>query len=180
MRAASHGPMFLRRQLTEDMLMNRLIALIFVGLLATGLSLGEAGAVNPDEVLDDPVLEGRAREISHILRCLVCQNQSIDDSDAGLARDLRIIVRERLVAGDSDDEVIQYIVDRYGDYVLLEPPVKGVNYVLWYGPPILLALGGAGLLIAARRRRKIVPEEGLSEDEKHRLASLLDDKGADS
>lgn len=172
--------MFLRRQLTEDMLMNRLIALIIVGLLATGLSLGEAGAVNPDEVLEDPVLEGRARDISHILRCLVCQNQSIDDSNADLARDLRIIVRERLVAGDSDDEVIQYIVDRYGDYVLLEPPVKGVNYVLWYGPAILLALGGAGLLIAARRRRKIVPEEGLSEDEKRRLAQLLDDKGADS
>ncbi|MBE9556170.1 MAG: cytochrome c-type biogenesis protein CcmH [Proteobacteria bacterium] len=162
------------------MLMNRLTALIVVGLLATGLSLGEAGAVNPDEVLEDPVLEGRARELSKILRCLVCQNQSIDDSNAGLAGDLRIIVRERLVAGDSDDEVIQYIVDRYGDYVLLEPQVKGANYVLWYGPPILLVLGGAGLLIAARRRRKIVPAEGLSEDEKRRLAQLLDDKGADS
>ena len=160
--------------------MNRLIALIIVGLLTTGLSLGEAGAVNPDEVLEDPVLEGRARELSKILRCLVCQNQSIDDSNAGLAGDLRIIVRERLVAGDSDDEVIQYIVDRYGDYVLLEPQVKGANYVLWYGPPILLVLGGAGLLIAARRRRKIVPAEGLSEDEKRRLAQLLDDKGADS
>jgi cytochrome c-type biogenesis protein CcmH len=160
--------------------MNRLIGLFIVGLLAAGLSLGEAIAVNPDEVLDDPVLEGRARGLSKNLRCLVCQNQSIDDSDADLARDLRIIVRQRLVAGDSDEQVIQYIVDRYGDYVLLEPPVKGITYVLWFGPVILLALAGGGLLIAARRRRETAPAEGLSEDEKRRLAQLLDNGGADS
>jgi cytochrome c-type biogenesis protein CcmH len=157
--------------------MNRLIGLIFAGLLAAGLFLGEAGAVNPDEVLDDPVLESRARDLSQILRCLVCQNQSIDDSDADLARDLRIIVRQRLVAGDSDEQVIQYIVDRYGDYVLLEPPVKGITYALWFGPATLLVVAGGGLLIAARRRREATPAEGLSEDEKRRLARLLDNGG---
>jgi cytochrome c-type biogenesis protein CcmH len=160
--------------------MNRLIGLFIVGLLAAGLSLGEAIAVNPDEVLEDPVLEGRARSLSKNLRCLVCQNQSIDDSNAGLARDLRVIVRQRLVAGDSDEQVIQYIVDRYGDYVLLEPPVKGITYALWYGPAILLVIAGGGLLIAARRRRAAAPAEGLSEDEKHRLARLLDDGGPGS
>jgi cytochrome c-type biogenesis protein CcmH len=160
--------------------MNRLIGLFIVGLLAAGLSLGEAIAVNPDEVLEDPVMEGRARSLSKNLRCLVCQNQSIDDSNAGLARDLRVIVRQRLVAGDSDEQVIQYIVDRYGDYVLLEPPVKGITYALWYGPAILLVIAGGGLLIAARRRRAAAPAEGLSEDEKHRLARLLDDGGPGS
>jgi cytochrome c-type biogenesis protein CcmH len=160
--------------------MNRLIGLFIVGLLAAGLSLGEAIAVNPDEVLEDPVMEGRARSLSKNLRCLVCQNQSIDDSNAGLARDLRVIVRQRLVAGDSDEQVIQYIVDRYGDYVLLEPPVKGITYALWYGPAILLVIAGGGLLIAARRRRAATPAEGLSEDEKHRLARLLDDGGPGS
>jgi cytochrome c-type biogenesis protein CcmH len=155
--------------------MNRLIGLFFVGLLAAGLSLGEAVAVNPDEVLDDPVLEDRAREISQKLRCLVCQNQSIDDSNADLARDLRVIVRQRLVAGDSNEQVLQYVVDRYGDYVLLEPPFKGITYALWLGPAVLLTIGGAALVIVARRRRKAAPAEGLSEDEKRRLAQLLDD-----
>ena len=155
--------------------MNRLIGLFIVGLLAAGLSFGEAVAVNPSEVLDDPVLEGRARDISLNLRCLVCQNQSIDDSNADLARDLRIIVRQRLVAGDSNEQVIQYIVDRYGDYVLLNPPFKGITYVLWLGPAALLIVAGAVLLVGARRRRGASPaEEGLSEDEKRRLAQLLD------
>ena len=160
---------------TEQTLMNRLIGFFFAGLLAAGLSLGEAVAVNPDEVLDDPVLEGRAREISQKLRCLVCQNQSIDDSNADLARDLRIMVRQRLVAGDSNEQVLQYIVDRYGDYVLLEPPFKGMTYALWLGPAVLLVVAGTGLAIAARRRRKATPAEGLSEDESRRLAQLLDD-----
>jgi cytochrome c-type biogenesis protein CcmH len=155
--------------------MNRLIGLFFVGLLAAGLSLGEAVAVNPDEVLDDPVLEDRAREISQKLRCLVCQNQSIDDSNADLARDLRVIVRQRLVAGDSNEQVLQFVVDRYGDYVLLEPPFKGITYALWLGPAVLLTIGGAALVVVARRRRKAAPAEGLSEDEKRRLAQLLDD-----
>lgn len=145
--------------------------------LILALSLGSVFAVEPEEMLDDPALEARAREISKVLRCLVCQNQSIDDSNADLARDLRLIVRQRLVAGDSDKEVLQYIVDRYGDYVLLEPPVKGITYALWFGPAVLLAVGGAGLLIAARRRRKARPAEGLNEQEEKRLAQLLESGG---
>lgn len=156
--------------------MNRLIGLFIVGLLAVGLSFGEAVAVDPSEILDDPVLEGRARDISLNLRCLVCQNQSIDDSNADLARDLRVIVRQRLVAGDSNEQVIQYIVDRYGDYVLLNPPFKGITYVLWLGPAALLIVAGGALLIVARRRRGASPAEGLSEDEKRRLARLLDSR----
>jgi cytochrome c-type biogenesis protein CcmH len=106
-------------------------ALFFAFLLAVA---SPAGAVLPDEMLTDLVLEARARDISKNLRCLVCQNQSIDDSDADLARDLRIIVRERLVAGDSDGAVIGFVVDRYGDFVLLNPPFKASTYVLWIGP----------------------------------------------
>lgn len=159
----------------ELTLMNRLIGLFIAGLLATVLSFGEAVAVNPDEVLDDPVLEGRARDISSKLRCLVCQNQSIDDSNADLARDLRVIVRQRLVAGDSNEQVVQYIVDRYGEYVLLEPTVKGVNYVLWFGPGVLLLVAGGALLVAARRRSGAASAEGLNDEEKRRLAELLDD-----
>lgn len=161
----------------EATLMNRLIGLAVASLLAAVLFLGDAVAVDPDEVLEDPVLEDRARDLSQILRCLVCQNQSIDDSNASLARDLRLIVRQRLVAGDSDEQVIQYIVDRYGDYVLLEPPVKGITYALWFGPVVLLLVAGGGLLIAARRRREAAPAEGLNEDEKRRLARLLDEEG---
>jgi len=161
----------------EATLMNRLIGLAVASLLAAVLFLGDAVAVDPDEVLEDPVLEDRARDLSQILRCLVCQNQSIDDSNADLARDLRVIVRQRLVAGDSDEQVIQYIVDRYGDYVLLEPPVKGITYALWFGPVVLLLVAGGGLLIAARRRREAAPAEGLNEDEKRRLARLLDEEG---
>ena len=153
--------------------MNRLMRIVGIAVLTIGLSLGEAMAVNPDEVLEDPVLEGRARELSLKLRCLVCQNQSIDDSNADLARDLRIIVRERLVAGDTNEQAIQYIVDRYGDYVLLEPPVKPTTYLLWFAPFTLLALGGGGLLIAMRRRHAAAPPEGLSSEEEKRLAELV-------
>jgi len=130
-------------------------ALLLVGLLGAGLAgiSSPAGAVLPDERLANPVLETRARDISKNLRCLVCQNQSIDDSNADLARDLRILVRERLVAGDSDDEVIAYIVDRYGDYVLLTPPVNGVTAALWATPAVLMSIA---LLVVVRvlRRRK--------------------------
>ena len=159
--------------------MNRPISIFIAGLLAAGLFLGDAAAVNPDEILDDPVLEGRARSISQKLRCLVCQNQSIDDSDADLARDLRVIVRQRLVAGDSDKQVIQYIVDRYGDYVLLEPPVKGSTYALWFGPAVLLMVAGTALVVVARRRRGAAPAESLDNEEEKRLAQLLD-RGDDS
>src|SRR6056297_1841107 len=102
-------------------------------------------ALQPDEILDDPKLEERARDISSGLRCLVCRNESIDDSNAGLARDLRLLVRERLVAGDSNEEVVDFVVDRYGEYVLLNPRVTGSNLLLWMAGPIML---GAGLVVA--------------------------------
>ncbi len=111
-------------------------------------------AIGPDEILDDPVLEIRARSISKHLRCVVCQNQSIDDSNAEIARDMRLIVRERLVAGDSDDEAISYLVSRYGDYVLLQPPFKAATLPLWLGPPILVLF--VGFLVIVRTRRKLV------------------------
>lgn len=112
-------------------------------------------AVEVDEMLADPVLEARARELGKELRCLVCQNQSIDDSNAGLAKDLRVLVRERLTVGDSDEQALRYIVDRYGDYVLLRPPVKPATYALWLAPVIFLAVGGFAFarLFRGRRRR---------------------------
>ena len=146
------------------------------------LAAGAAGAVEPDEVLENPTLELRAREISKELRCLVCQNQSIDDSNATLARDLRVLVRERLVAGDSDHAVIDYVVSRYGDFVLLRPPFKGATYVLWIGPAVIAASGIAAVFLFYRRRQKTAQDGSaagapapLSEEEKRRLASLLDD-----
>ena len=110
-------------------------------------------AVDPGEILKDPNLERRARSISKGLRCVVCQNQSIDDSDAQLARDLRILVRNRIVAGDSDTAVIDYVVSRYGDFVLLKPPVKGVTLVLWFGPIFITLAGLIGLILFFRRHR---------------------------
>ena len=124
-------------------------ALMFAFLLLTPLS--NAFAVNPDEVLTDPVLEKRARSISQELRCVVCQNQSIDESDADLARDLRVLVRARLKAGDSDQEVIDYVVSRYGDFVLLRPPVKGTTLVLWFGPLVIVLIGLIGIFFYFRR-----------------------------
>lgn len=141
--------------------------------LALAFFSGAAYAVQPDEVLDDPVMEARARDISANLRCLVCQNQSIDDSNADLARDLRVIVRQRLVAGDSDDQVVQYLVDRYGDYVLLDPPVKPATYLLWYGPAAILAIAVAALAFAVRRRRTAAERQGLSDEEQKRVSELL-------
>jgi len=133
-------------------------------------------AVEPSEVLGDPVLELRAREISKEVRCVVCQNQSIDDSDAELARDLRVLVRERLVEGDSDDEVIEFLVARYGDFVLLKPPFKGITYLLWLSPVLILLIGIFGVI--AFFKKKAEGEENnlakpLSEDEKKRLKALL-------
>jgi cytochrome c-type biogenesis protein CcmH len=117
--------------------------------------------VQPDEVLPDPVLEERARDISAGLRCIVCRNESIDESNAELARDLRLLVRERLVAGDSDEEVVAYIVDRYGEYVLLRPPMTGSTVALWLAAPVLMLLG-LGLSVAYVRRRSsaAAPTEG--------------------
>jgi len=127
-------------------------------------------AVNPDEILPDAALEQRAREISAGLRCLVCQNQSIDDSDADLARELRILVRERLVAGDSDEAVRQYLVDRYGEYVLLNPRLNEHTVLLWIAAPTLLLAGLGALALAARRRRP--PASALSPEEQAALDEL--------
>ncbi len=129
-------------------------------------------AVEPGEILKDPVLEERARTISKELRCLVCQNQSIDDSDADLARDLRVLVRERLTAGDSDDQVISYIVSRYGDFVLLRPPVNKSTAILWGGPALILLAGALGLVLYFRRRRGIETAKPLSREEEARLAEI--------
>ncbi len=131
-----------------------------------------AFAVDPDEVLADPALEARARAISADLRCLVCQNQSIDDSDADLARDLRLIVRERLVAGDTDAAVVRYIVDRYGEFVLLRPVVAPHTILLWVAAPLALAIGGIAILIGLRRRRRAAAEGPLTEEEAAALAEL--------
>jgi len=136
---------------------------------------GEARAVQPDEVLDDPALEERARDISAGLRCLVCRNESIDDSNAELARDLRLLVRERLVAGDSDEEVVEFVVDRYGEYVLLQPRVTGSNLVLWLAGPVMLLLGGAIGWSYLRRRGRAseTPANALSEEEAERLREIM-------
>jgi cytochrome c-type biogenesis protein CcmH len=132
-----------------------------------------ARALEPGEMLADPALETRARAISHELRCLVCQNQSIDDSNADLAHDLRRVVRERLQAGDSDQAVIGYITARYGDFVLLKPPFKPETWALWLGPPALLTLGAIAWL-AFVRRRSAAATPPLSADEERRIASILD------
>ncbi|WP_417582058.1 cytochrome c-type biogenesis protein CcmH [Pelagibacterium sp.] len=132
-----------------------------------------AGAVQPDEVLDNPVLEQRARAISANLRCLVCQNQSIDDSDAELARDLRVLVRDRLTAGDTDTEVYDFVVARYGEFVLLNPVFAGHTIFLWVATPILLAGGLIILAIwAIRRRQTVTGKSGLSSDEEKALERL--------
>jgi cytochrome c-type biogenesis protein CcmH len=135
-----------------------------------------AWAVNPDEMLADPALEQRARDISGELRCLVCQNESIDDSDADLAKDIRVLVRERLTAGDSDDQVRQFLVDRYGEFVLLRPRVEGHTLLLWFAAPGLLVIGLIVLFVMARRRRKPVVADELNAEEQKALDSLRGDR----
>jgi cytochrome c-type biogenesis protein CcmH len=147
--------------------------MIRAGLLALLLLVSPALAVQPDEVLDDPALEARARAISAELRCLVCQNQSIDDSDAPLARDLRILVRERLQAGDSDGEVRSYLVDRYGEFVLLRPTFSARNLFLWLTPLVALALG-AFLAVRRFRAPAAAAGAGLSREEEEALARILE------
>lgn len=133
-----------------------------------------AFAVQPDEILKDPALEARAREISRDLRCPVCQGENIDDSNAGVARDLRLLVRDRLTAGDTNDQVVQYVVDRYGEYVLFRPERRGANLILyWLGPGVLVAALGGVLLWWLRRRRGEAPVEALSPEEEARLQELL-------
>ncbi|PLS20544.1 cytochrome c-type biogenesis protein [Neptunicoccus cionae] len=150
----------------------RNLFLILVLLFATPLF-----AVEPDEILDDPVLEQRARDISKGLRCLVCRNENIDSSNAGIAKDLRLLVRERLVAGDSNTEAVDFIVDRYGEYVLLKPRMSRENAVLYLTGPVLLVLGaiGAFLYLRRRSRRPSQPQGELSREEAERLAQLLKD-----
>jgi cytochrome c-type biogenesis protein CcmH len=132
-------------------------------------------AVQPDEILSDPALEARARDLSKGLRCLVCRNENIDDSSADLARDLRLLVRERLVAGDDDAAAVDFIVARYGEYVLLKPGTGGSNMLLWAAGPLMLLLGGAMALIYLRRRSVAdeAGDTGLSDDEKARLAEIM-------
>ena len=130
-----------------------------------------AHAVRPDEMLADPALEARAREVSRDLRCLVCRNQSIDDSDADLAHDLRVLVRERIKAGDSDGQVIAFVRARYGDFVLLRPPFAIGTVLLWGGPLLVLLLGG--LTIARFYRRREQPTTLLSPEERQRLSTML-------
>jgi cytochrome c-type biogenesis protein CcmH len=150
-------------------------------ILATSLLLAllasPALAVRPDEMLADPGLEARARALSQDLRCLVCRNENIDDSDADLAHDLRVLLRERLVAGDTDAEAMAYIVDRYGEFVLLNPPAKGVNLALWLaGPAVLLLGGGAAFVTLRRRARGGEAAVGLSAEEERRLADLMKER----
>jgi cytochrome c-type biogenesis protein CcmH len=148
-------------------------AALFVLLLTLLLSPLPALAVNPDEILSDPRLEERARDLSAQLRCMVCQNQSIDDSNAELARDLRILVRERLVDGDSDEEVIDYVVSRYGEFVLLKPRLSARTVLLWGAPAVLLLIGGLVLLLMARGRLQPRQPPVLTPEEQARLDDLV-------
>jgi len=148
----------------------RLLALILISVIG----LSSANAVEPNEILKDPVLEQRARALSQDLRCLVCQNQSIDDSNADLARDLRVVVRDRLTAGDTDKQVMAFVVARYGEFVLLKPPVNARTSLLWSGPALVLLFGAIGLVLWFRRRGSATAK-GLSADEEKRLAVLMDE-----
>ena len=143
-------------------------ALMLVLVLATNA----AHAVQPDEMLPDPRLEQRARALSRELRCMVCQNQSIDDSDAPLARDLRILVRERIRAGDSDSKVLDFLVARYGEFVLLRPRFEWHTAVLWLAPVVILLVGAGSLLMLGRRRRPPGEPASLSPAERARVAEL--------
>ena len=149
-------------------------------MVVTLIAPPHAFAVQPDEILNDPAQEARARELSKQLRCMVCQNQSIDDSDAPLARDLRILVRERLQAGDSNPQVLDFLVQRYGEFVLLRPRLHWRTALLWLAPPLLLIGGGLVLFLLARRRGRgaspdpALPQGGaLTADEERRLAGLM-------
>jgi cytochrome c-type biogenesis protein CcmH len=148
--------------------MKHLAILLF---LLASLLPNAALALNPSEILSDPVLEARARAIGSGLRCLVCQNESIEESDAELAHDLRVIVRERLTAGDTDKQVVQYIVDRYGEFVLLQPVVAPHTIILWIATPALLLAGAVAIFVGIRRRKPAAPS-GLTEEEQAALKEL--------
>ncbi len=151
----------------------RKLALIAV-LIAT-ITPQISRAVTPDEILKDPALEMRARDLSRELRCMVCQNQSIDDSEAPLAKDLRVLVRERLTQGDSDRQVLDYLVARYGEFVLLKPPFELHTLLLWAVSPAVLLIGIITLFVVARRRRAVIPPPPpLSAAEQQKLSSLVE------
>jgi len=153
--------------------MRRAALLVFIVMLVSPVL-----AVTPDEVLKDPALEARARHLSQGLRCMVCQNQSIDDSEAPLAHDLRVLVRDRLTAGDSDRQVLDYLAARYGEFVLLKPPFTLRTVLLWGLPPLALIAGIAGLAAALRRRKSVATESTpLSDAEQRRLATLVEPGG---
>ncbi|MBB4168664.1 cytochrome c-type biogenesis protein [Rhizobium sp. BK538] len=147
----------------------------FVLALAVVLSSVPAFAVNPEEVLADPKLEARARAISAELRCMVCQNQSIDDSNAELAKDLRLLVRERLTDGDTDEQVMNYIVSRYGEFVLLKPRFEMKTILLWGAPLLLVVAGGLSLIVFARKSAGRPTGSKLTAEEQARLSELLDE-----
>lgn len=150
--------------------MRRLVQIV---LLLALLAPGVAAAVTPDEMLKDPALEARARALSREIRCMVCQNQSIDSSEAPLAHDLRVLVRQRLVAGDSNQQVLDYLVARYGEFVLLKPPLELHTLLLWGAPPAVLLAGLIGLLLMARRRRPASEPQNLTPEEQKKLATLV-------
>jgi cytochrome c-type biogenesis protein CcmH len=154
----------------------RITSLVMALLLAVSIAAGPAFAVLPDEILDDPVLEARAREISQELRCLVCRNESIDESNAELARDLRLLLRERLVAGDTDAQVMQFMVDRYGEFVLLRPRFNLANAAIWFSGPLAFLIGLAAVLVFLRSRRDAIAasEAPLSDEERKRLEEILE------
>ena len=145
----------------------------FVAALLLSFAAVSALAIEPGEILSDPAQEARARAIGKELRCLVCQNQSIDDSNADLARALRKLVRERVVAGDTDAQVIDFIVARYGAFVRLKPPMDGETWLLWFGPAALLLFGGAGVALYLRRRRSAAAVAPLDSAERARLDEIL-------
>jgi cytochrome c-type biogenesis protein CcmH len=149
---------------------------VLAALLALAVA-APACAIEPQEQLPNPALEARARTLGQELRCLVCQNESIDDSNADLARDLRTIVRERLTAGDSDQQVLGFVTARYGDYVLLRPPIRAGTLVLWFGPVVLLVAAIIAMMLLRRHRAKAEPAP-LSSEEDRRLARLLDEETA--
>ncbi|WP_430426127.1 cytochrome c-type biogenesis protein [Phenylobacterium sp.] len=150
--------------------MKRLLPIV----AALALLAGPAAAVNPDEQLADPKLEARALKLSQELRCVVCQNQSIDDSDAELARDLRLILRERIAAGDTDAQAMDHIVARYGSFVQLRPPLRLDTVLLWFGPLLVLVLGGIGAAVYVRGRSPTAAAGALNADEEAELARMLD------
>jgi cytochrome c-type biogenesis protein CcmH len=151
--------------------------LALAAAVAAGLAGPSAYAVEPAERMADPALEARARALSQELRCLVCQNQSIDESNADLAHDLRVLLRQRLAAGDTDRQVLHYVVARYGVFVLLDPPFAPATYLLWLTPPALVLGAGALLVLRARRRRPDPELPALSEEERDRAALLLGERG---